>query len=229
MKSISNRWLLNFVFACGLSLCVSVAAQDLASIRAKAEAGDPVAMFGLAILYESGKDVPIDRVEAAKWYLRSAEAGFAEAQNSIGSMYQAGQGVEKDFKKAREWYEKAASQGHIEGTHNLAFMYDEGLGVEEDNRKAIELYVKAAEGGFVKSMLNLGITYAVGDGVPTNYIEAYKWLDLARFYTQFSKDMNLKWGIRGKLDALRKQMSRTDILAAEKLTAEWDQAHRKAQ
>jgi len=221
------RTLACFVVAALVAGCASAPPKaDLAPMRAKAEAGDPVAMFSLAIAYDAGRDVPLDRREAAKWYLRSAEAGFSEAQNSIGSMYQAGEGLEKDLGKAFTWYEKAAKQGHLEALHNLAFLYDEGLGLPQDNNKAIELYIKAAESGFVKSMLNLGIMHRQGDGVPANSIEAYKWLDLARFYTQNSKDMQLKWHVRGQLDELRKTMSPTDIAAAEKLTAEWDRAHR---
>ncbi len=207
--------------------CAADPKPDLSLLRAKVEAGDPVAMFSLAIKYDSGHDVPLDRKEAAKWYLRSAEAGFSEGQNSIGSMYQAGEGVAKDLVKARMWYEKAASQGHLEGMHNLAFLYDEGLGVPQDNGKAIGLYTKAAESGFAKSMLNLGLMHRQGDGVPVNLIEAYKWLDLARFYTQTSKDMRLKWHVRGQLDDLTKQMSPADIATAKKLTAEWDRAHRR--
>jgi TPR repeat protein len=216
--------------ACALVGCASAPPQiDLTPLRTKAEAGDPVAMFSLAIKYDAGREVPLNREEAARWYLRSAEAGFPEAQNSIGSMYQAGDGVERNLKKARIWYEKAASQGHLEGAHNLAYLYDEGLGVSQDNGRAIELYTKAADSGFVKSMLNLGIMHRHGDGVPVNQIEGYKWLDLARFYTQNSKDMQLKWRVRGQLDDLRKQMSPADISAAEKLTAEWDRIHRKSQ
>lgn len=216
-----------FVIALATACASAPPTVDISPLRAKAEAGDPVAMFSLAIKYDSGRDVPLDRKEAAKWYLRSAEAGFPEAQNSIGSLYQAGEGVEKDLNKAFMWYEKAANQNHIEATHNLAFLYDEGLGRPQDNGLAIELYTKAAEAGFVKSMLNLGIMHSQGDGVPLSNVEAYKWLDLARFYTQASKDMQLKWHVRGQLDELKKKMAPSEIAAAEKLTREWHEAHRK--
>lgn len=216
-----------FVIAVIMAGCTSAPLRtDLAPIRSKAEAGDPVAMFSLAIAYDAGRDVQLDRKEAARWYLLSAEAGFSEAQNSIGSMYQAGDGIEKDLGKAFTWYEKAAKQGHLEALHNMAFLYDEGLGLPQDNNKAIELYTKAAERGFVKSMLNLGIMHRQGDGVRASNVEAYKWLDLARFYTQGSKDMQLKWHVRGQLDELKKTMSPADVDTAEKLTAEWARTHR---
>lgn len=196
-------------------------------LRTKAKAGDPIAMFSLGVRYDNGRDVLHDRKEASKWYLRAAEAGVPEAQNSIGSMYQAGEGVEKDLGKAFSWFQKAANQGHLEATHNLAYLYDEGGGIPENNGKAIELYRKAAGMGFITSMLNLGIMYGQGDGVPVNNVEAYQWLDLARFYTRSSKDIQLKWRIRGALDELKKKMSPADIAAAENLSRDWDTARRK--
>lgn len=221
------RLFIHLIICSMLTGCAFSPSVDLTPLRVQAEAGDPIAMFNLGVHYDAGKGVSRDLKEAAKWYLKSAEAGFAHAQNSIGSMYQAGDGVPEDLGKARTWYEKAASQGHPEGTHNLAFLYDEGFGVAQDNKKAIELYTKAAEGGFAKSMLNMGIMYAAGDGVPVNPVEAYKWLDLARFYTQASSDMQLKWGIRGKLDEMKKNMFPAEIAEAEKLAAEWELKNKK--
>jgi len=222
MKSFVCFIVYSFLVGC------SVAPKlDLFPLRAKAEAGDSTAMILLALAYDSGREVPLDQKEAAKWYLRSAEAGSSTGQNSIGSMYQAGEGVGKDYAQARIWYEKSARQGNLEGIHNLAFLYDEGLGVPQDNRKAIELYTSTAELGFAKSMLNLGTMHRQGDGIPVNLIEAYKWLDLARFYTQKSRDMRLKWLVRGQLDEVKKQMSTADVAIAEKLGTEWDRIHRR--
>jgi len=220
------KTLVALLLTCSAALA-SAKGPTLEEVKLKAESGDVVAMFSLALRYDQGRDTPVDKAEAARWYEKSADGGLAMAQNSLGSMYQAGDGVEKDFGKARLWYQKAADQGDAEATNNLAYLFDEGLGVAEDNTKAIELYTLAAERGFLRAMLNLGIMYGRGDGVPVNNIEAYKWLDLARFYTQSSDDRTLKWRSRGFLDELAKKMSPAEIEAAKKLTTEWDQAHRK--
>lgn len=207
-----------------LGCAATTPSLNLAEIKGKAEAGDPVAMFTLAINYDNGRAKPAEKAEAARWYRKSAEAGFSEAQNSLGSMYQAGDGVPKDYSESHRWYEAAQKQGHPEATHNLAYLYDLGLGVSEDNAKAIQLYQAAAEKGFLTSMLNLGLSYAAGDGVAVDRAEAFKWLDLGRFYTQSSKDMTVKWRVRGALDELKKTMSATELVEGERRAREWVKA-----
>jgi hypothetical protein len=200
--------------------------ESVSDLRAKAEAGDARAGLLLALRYDNGEGVPLDRAEAAKWYLLAAEAGLADAQNSIGSLYEAGEGVAQDSGKAAAWYRKSSDQGNMEATHNLGYLYDLGKGLPEENERAVALYTQAAEKGFVKSMLNLGVMYAQGDGIPKDELIAYMWLDLARFYTQRSDDMQSKRTVRGLLDDLRKQMSRAEISRAEKMSKAWDKAHR---
>jgi uncharacterized protein len=75
-------------------------------------------------------------------------------------------------------------------------------------------------------MLNVGVCYWNGTGVAADRMEAFKWLNLARFYTQRSENMQLKWRVRGALDELKKQMSKAEIRAGEQLTKEWDAKHR---
>jgi hypothetical protein len=53
------------------------------------------------------------------------------------------------------------------------------------------------------------------------------WLDLARFYTQMSPDMQMKWTIRRALDDLKKLMAPEEIREGERLSKEWDKSHRK--
>lgn len=40
----------------------------------------------------------------------------------------------------------------------------------------------------MNAMLNVGVSYWNGAGVAVDRVEAFKWLDLARFYTQRSKE-----------------------------------------
>jgi TPR repeat protein len=195
--------------------------ESVSELRARAEAGELRAAFELAHRLDYGRDIGQDREEAAKWYLVAAEGGIAEAQNSLGSLYQAGDGVPQDFSQALSWYQRAAEQNHSEALNNLAYLYDEGKGTAEDNLRAIVLYTKAAEQGFVGSMVNLGMMYRDGDGVPVDLLEAYKWIDLARFYTQHSKDKQLKWRVRDLLDRLKATMTPKDIENAESRARKW--------
>ena len=209
-----------------LSLCAGVSASSIDDVRLKAEQGDASAQFELAMAYDQGTGVKKDAVAAANWCLKAAEQGLAPAQNCIGSMLQFGDGVAQDDAAAVSWYEKAAAQGYGESYTNLAYMYDLGKGVPQDRAKAVDLYRKGAETGSVNAMFNLGITFWKGTGVPVDRVEAYMWLDLARFYTQRSNDMRVKWSVRGALDELQKEMSRSEISEGERRAQEWDAAHR---
>ena len=192
---------------------------NIEELRAKAEAGDPAAQFQLGQAYDNGGPAPRDLSQAASWYRKAAGQGYAAAQNSLGSMYQHGEGVPLDNAEAVQWYQKAADQGFVEAYTNLGYMYDFGLGVQQDKQKAFELYQQGAKKGSLNGMLDLGLCYWNGEGVAKDIIQAYWWLDNARFHTQFSPNMTLKWRIRGALDGVASEMTKEDMDAAVKLGA----------
>ena len=67
-------------------------AQELADLRARAEAGDTSAQFRIGVMYVEGRGVPEDAVEAAAWFRLAAEQGDASAQNNLGRMHAEGRG-----------------------------------------------------------------------------------------------------------------------------------------
>jgi uncharacterized protein len=223
---ISMRFVLAFVLL--LAGCAGTTSRGVPTdeLRAKATQGDMEAQFQLGLAYDQGRGIGRNQSEAAAWYRKAAEQGYAVAQNNLGSLYQYGEGVSQDNVEAVRWYQKAADQGFGEAYTNLGYMYDGGLGVKQDKLKAATLYQSGTEKGSVNAMLNLGVSYWKGEGVARDLVQAHKWLDLARFYTQHSQNMQLKYGVRGALEQVKKEMTSEQISAAEKLTKEWDAAHR---
>lgn len=191
------------------------------NLKKQAEAGDASAQYQLGMAYDLGSGVKKDPVLAAQWCLKAAEQGVAAAQNCIGSMYQFGDGVVQNDAAAVGWFEKAVAQDYGEAYTNLGYMYDLGKGVTQDRAKGMELYRAGAERGSLNAMLDLGISCRQQG----NFVESYMWLDLARFYTQGTRDMRLKWRVRGALDELRKEMTGEQIQEAEHRGREWDKAH----
>jgi TPR repeat protein len=96
-------------------------------------------------MYQEGRGVDQDDVEAAKWFRRAAEQEHDDGMNNLGWMYQEGCGVEQSDEAALEWYRRAAELGNSAAQNNLGWMYQEGRGVEQDEVKAVEWYAKAAE------------------------------------------------------------------------------------
>lgn len=230
MKNVRDSMLAIFAFSVALLLtgCASMSSGGIPidELRAKANHGDANAQFELGVAYDLGRNIGKNQIEAAAWYRKAAEQGHAAAQNSLGSMHQYGEGAPQDNAEAVNWYQKAADQGYGEAYTNLGYMYDGGLGVQQDKQKAVTLYQNGAEKGSVNGMLNLGVSYWKGKGVSKDIVQAHKWLDLARFYTQSTPNMQQKWRIRGALDEVKKEMTKEQIGKAEQLTKEWDIAHR---
>jgi uncharacterized protein len=157
---------------------------------------------------------------------KQAGAGDAAAQNNLGARYQSGDGVPKDLQKALALYQKAATGEHAVAAYNLAFMHDMGIETTKDRKLANQWYQKSAEQGYAPAMLNLGMNLASGEGAPQNFIEGMKWVDLARFFTQREKDMQVKYRIRGAYDALKARLTKSQLAEAEKRSKAWYEDYR---
>ena len=81
---------------------------------APAMQGHAAAQVSLGFLYEQGKDVPQDYLQAANWYRKSAAQGDAIAQWMLGAVYEYGQSVPQNYVQAHMWYNLAAAQGQEE-------------------------------------------------------------------------------------------------------------------
>ena len=86
-------------------------AQELADLRARADAGEASAQFNLGCMYANGRGVPQDYVEAIAWCRRAAEHGHADAQFELGWMYANGQGVPQDDAEAIAWFRPSCRAG----------------------------------------------------------------------------------------------------------------------
>ena len=88
-----------------------------------AEQGDVDAQFNLALMYNNGKGVLKDSIEAVKWYRLSAEQGIASAQNNLGVMHSNGDGVLKDYSEAAKWFRMSAKQGYDSAQRMMLLHY----------------------------------------------------------------------------------------------------------
>ncbi|MFM8234327.1 MAG: tetratricopeptide repeat protein, partial [Holophagaceae bacterium] len=86
--------------------------------RLAADQGHASAQFNLGVMYDNGRGVPQDDVQAVKWYRLAADQGFAKAQFNLGGMYAKGQGVTQDYVQAHKWFNLAAAQGDADSERN---------------------------------------------------------------------------------------------------------------
>jgi TPR repeat protein len=87
-------------------------------------------------MYVSGRGVPQDDAEAARWYRKAAEQGNAAAQFLVGLSYSSGEGVPQDYAEAVRWFRKAADHGNASAQFSLGVMYSKGQGVPQDYAEA---------------------------------------------------------------------------------------------
>ena len=111
------------------------------------ELGDVWAMNNLAMSYELGRGVRLDRTKMARYYRMAAERGYPIAQYNLGSCYDAGDGVLKDAETAVRWYALAAGQGHTNAEVNCGVAFANGEGVARDDAEAARWFGRAAAKG----------------------------------------------------------------------------------
>ena len=115
--------------------------------RPLAEQGDTEAQFNLGVMYDEGRRIPRDAVEAVHWYHKAAGQGHVEAQYRLGAMYAGGEGVPENYTEATRWLRMAAEQGHAETQYSLGVVYERSAGVPENNAQAYAWYIVAAAQG----------------------------------------------------------------------------------
>ena len=109
------------------------------------------AMFNLAIIYDNGFGIGVDKTRALFYYQASAALSNIYAQYNLGWKYYNGESVYKDVTKAFQLYESASRFGHPQATYNLANMYFTGTGTVKNLKKSYRLFLLAKISGVVES------------------------------------------------------------------------------
>jgi len=76
--------------------------------RILAEAGDMMAQFNLAVLYDNAASGLFNSAEAAAWYKRAAAQGLGAAQFNLAVAHQIGRGVPRDLVETLFWLSVAS-------------------------------------------------------------------------------------------------------------------------
>ena len=159
-------------------LTTAWAGEDIAALRAKAEAGDANAQTRLGVLYETGDGVPKDYGKAAHWYRLAANQGVAEAQASLGFLYDEGWGVQQDYGKAAHWYRLAANQGNDHAELYLGTLYYYGRGVPQNYARAYKWWIlaKAAGNKYASKDLDLLMPQMTKEQIAEGQRLAEEWM-----------------------------------------------------
>ena len=111
-----------FALFAGLLMLGGCAEELIMQLAKEAVGGDAEAQNTLGAMYATGKGVPQDDQEAAKWFRMSAEQGLADAQYNLRHRYANGDGVPQDYKEAYAWWSVAKANGHELAVNNLGIV-----------------------------------------------------------------------------------------------------------
>ncbi|MCX6929091.1 MAG: tetratricopeptide repeat-containing serine protease family protein [Verrucomicrobia bacterium] len=179
-----SQYFLGPVYTLGIGV-TNDAVEAASWYRKAADQGYADAQNDLGWLYWQGNGVPKDAVKATEWYRKAAEQGHMEAQSRLAYCFLQGAGVNKDGNQACLWLRKAAEQGDRLAQVMLALILKAGgfppfqIEVEADASEAAKWYLRAARQGDGDAQICIGQMFAEGDGIRQDFVEAYKWCNIA--------------------------------------------------
>lgn len=94
-------------------------------------------------------------------------------------------------------------------------------GVEQDYTEALKYYLKAAERGHLRAQFAAGSMYASGQRVTQNYVQAYKWLNLAAIGSLSNSDPQIPKA-ENLRDSVASRMTQQEIAEAQQESKEWE-------
>lgn len=128
-----------------VSDCNPSAIKKAKAIKHAAEEGEAASQLYLAHMYEYGKNVRQDNMEALEWFKRAANNGNAEAMANLGEIYEHGLlGVRQDDAEAISWLRRAVKLGGDKARSKLKDL------------KRIKSLKEAANNGDIEAQYELG-------------------------------------------------------------------------
>ena len=124
------------IFLSVLLVCMwTSAADEIQTLRADAEKGNPQSMFRLGSRYFYGDgSVKRNFTLAAYWFQRSARAGYVDGMFNYAVCLDRGFGVKQNRYEAYQWYGKASEAGSKHAKFNMAQMLFSGVPEEKEKQ-----------------------------------------------------------------------------------------------
>jgi hypothetical protein len=119
-----------------LAIQEAVQGSDVNHTLNRANAGDSIAQYEMALRYADGKGVPQNYRDAMAWFAKAAANGNDNAQWKLGLGYVKAIGVPHDERKAMVWFKRAANQGDIRAQSALSDLYLSARNIPRDYVRA---------------------------------------------------------------------------------------------
>lgn len=151
------------------------ARRELAAKHARAWHGDSTAFADVGMDHELGRGVPVNAVQAARWYRLGVERGESRAQYRLARLLDGGSdGVPREPEQALKLFRLAADQGHPEAQLVLYDKLRQTRKTPQDDQAAFQWIERAAASGDPEAAHRLGFHYLHGIGVARDPQRAYR-------------------------------------------------------
>jgi len=149
---------------------------------------------------------------AALIVMLAAPPAYADALGRGTAAFEHG-----DYIRAAQELSPLAAHGNPKALGLLGFMYEHGFGVPQAYEAAFDLYCQGAIQGNPFAQAMLGLMYDKGHGVRQDFIQAYKWLNLAAARSRGrERDVYTKFR-----NAVASKMSDDEIVVGQRLALNW--------
>ena len=182
-------------------------------IRRAADTGLANAQYWMGVLLVEGRGgLPKDPATAAQWFKAAADQNHVPAYCWLGELADR----DKNAVEAVAWWRKGAAAGDRGCQYLLGRAYLEGKGgLARDANEGIALFRRAANQRYPAAQAALGHAYERGTGVPTDYVLAYMWFNLARAQGYSPQSA------REAMESLERKMTAEQIADAQKRSRDW--------
>lgn len=182
--------------------------KALQYFQAASEKGYAAADNALAVMYDEGISVKMNKKLALNYYEKAAESQESSAIYNLAAYYYENdpknpklqtylqqairhgdsdalnlqarlQLKQGEYSKAYQTFSKAAAQNNPDALFYLYLMTLEGQGTHKNKTKALNYLKKSAELNQTNALFTLGAMYLKGDGVPKDPTKAFQLLDRA--------------------------------------------------
>jgi hypothetical protein len=106
-----------------------------------ANLGDKDAQYSLALLYDKGLGVPLDKGKALQWAMKAASNNNRDAMFASAVWIERGYNPLFTLKDARYFYERAASLGDINAIQSLIAIYSRGVGLDGPDEQRAQFWL----------------------------------------------------------------------------------------
>jgi TPR repeat protein len=147
--------------------------------QALMDEGSSYAVYALGRMYEEGRGVPQDKVQAVTYYSKSPNYCTAEQSCLVGEAMFGGDGVKQNDQGAFEWFQFAADKGSLRAKEWVAYCFANGRGTEQDIAAALAKYEEACNEGSGYAASQIGKICEEGKGVEQDFDLAGQWYEKA--------------------------------------------------